>query len=98
MKSLYLKNLSDLTEEEKQRKWELCLKFAFEKAKYVEFNILYDGDNLEAILKKYKSSFVSLSKAKDKIYSSGRVTRFILTEEIKNFIAKKNIVTGLIAF
>lgn len=68
------------------------LKYAFDLADEIEFNILYsDEKKLEKTIEIIKDDLVGRGKRIDKIYNSSEYIRFKLTDKTKDFIKKQGI-------
>ncbi len=71
-------------------KWQYLLNYAFEKAEFVEFNILYSNQEITSEIEALSKSLVEKSKRTDKIYANGNYfVRYILSNELKEFIKSK---------
>lgn len=73
-----------------EAKWKDVLNYILPLATHVEFNILYSDKNLKDFLKEYESSIVEIIRKKDKIYSSGKILRMRITDQIVEFLEEKN--------
>jgi hypothetical protein len=72
-----------------ENKWNYILELAFQKADQVEFNVLFSRDLLYEIepIKQYQ---IRSTPSENKIYKSGNIIRFNLTEEVKRFITSRS--------
>jgi hypothetical protein len=73
-----------------EEKWKYLLEYAFEKADFVEFNILYSNQEITNEIESLSEFLVEKSKRSEKIYANGNYfVRYELTDKLKEFIKSK---------
>src|SRR5690606_39204492 len=70
-------------------KWIVLLTYYLVQADSVEFNTLYDQNNLNQELKSLEPDLIEEGERTDKIYPSGIFRRYRLSERVKEFIISK---------
>ena len=77
----------DSLKDEEEEKWQYLLDYAFDKADFVEFNLLYLNQQITPEIEALSKDLVEKSKRKRKIYSNGNYyVRYILSDKMKEFI------------
>ena len=80
----------DSLKNEEEEKWQYLLDYAFDKADFVEFNLLYLNQQITPEIEALSKDLVEKSKRKRKIYSNGNYyVRYILSDKVKEFIKSK---------
>jgi len=72
-----------------ESKWMDVLNHALPLATHIEFNILYTDGSLDKFIEEYESSIVSITKGKEKVYSSGKVLRMKKTDHAVGLLIDK---------
>jgi hypothetical protein len=73
-----------------EEKWQYLLDYAFEKAEFVEFNVLYSNQEITSEIESLSEFLVEKNKRAEKIYSNGNYfVRYELSDELKEFIKSK---------
>ncbi|VXD14801.1 hypothetical protein [Marinoscillum sp. 108] len=66
--------------------WGLVKAYALRNADHIEFNILYEGRQLDEFILKNRDSLVERGKKKNKLFRSGEYLRFLFSDNLKSLI------------
>lgn len=86
---MYAEDIENISIHERNRKWSLVLDFAFSKADSVAFNVLFEDEVFGMITRRFGNDLVGVFDEQHKFYQSGRVVKFRLSDEVKQWTYSK---------
>ncbi len=70
--------------------WQFIIKKTVEFAEVVEFNILYEDEEILLFIEEYFSDYIGENISKEKFYKTGKSIRFKISEKMKSFLRQQS--------
>ncbi len=73
-----------------KKKWGFFVRYIVNVSDLVSFTIVYKGKDLDSLIKKYEEDLVSNPQTDSKIYHSGDIVSFRVSDRIKQLLISRN--------